>query len=165
MRTARHLRRLSRNERGAIFVEFAIVLPLLLLLFAVTIEGARMMWSYQTAVTGVREAARYLGRIVPTNVCAPGQTFPNRDTLLTALVNNHVPDMRNVDGVPTVTVNSVTATLTCVTGDYRVSPAPVAVVSASVTITFPFAGIIAFTGGDLGTLTTTITDRTRVLGS
>lgn len=157
------LRRLARNERGVALVEFAIVLPLLLLLFAVTIEGARMMWSYQTAIAGVRDAARYLGRIVPTDVCAPGQSFPDRNALLTQIVRD---SFGGTTVIPTgVTVNSVTSSLTCVTGTYRVSPAPVAVVTATVTITFPFARIIAYAGGNLGTITTTITDRSRIIGS
>src|SRR5687767_807230 len=69
MRICPQLARLARNERGVALVEFAILLPILLLLFAVTIEGTRMMWSYQTAIAGVRDAARYLGRITPSNVC------------------------------------------------------------------------------------------------
>lgn len=163
------LRRFARSDRGVALVEFAIALPLLILVFAVIIEGGRMMWSYQTAVAGVRDAARHLGRIVSSDVCQPGKTFPNHNTLLTTIVRDRINTPGSagpISVIPTgVTVNSVSSSLACVTGTYRVSPAPVATVTASVSMTFPFAGMIEFAGGSLPTLTTTITDRTRVFGS
>jgi Flp pilus assembly protein TadG len=63
------LQRIRRSDRGAFLVEFAIVVPLLILLFGIVVEGGRLMWSYQTAAAGVRDAARYLGRIVPSDLC------------------------------------------------------------------------------------------------
>ena len=38
--------RFSKEESGAALVEFAILLPMMLLVFAVIIEGGRLMWSY-----------------------------------------------------------------------------------------------------------------------
>jgi hypothetical protein len=52
-----------------------------------------------------------------------------------------------------------------VVGTYRVSPAPVAQVTANVTITFPFAGIFALVGGSLGQITTDVTDSSRIFGT
>ena len=53
-------------------VEFAILLPILLLVFAVIVEGGRLMWSYQTVVAGVRDATRYVARAAPANICSTG---------------------------------------------------------------------------------------------
>ncbi len=62
-----------------------------------------------------------------------------------------------------VTVQSVTSSLACISGGYRIDPAPVATVSA--TIAMPFSGIFTLNGGSRGTITTTISDSARVFGS
>lgn len=162
-------RRLRRSERGAALVEFALVLPLLIGLFAVIVEGGRVMWSYQTAISGVRDAARYLGRVVSSGVCGETESSSDIDdpslheTLLDIVQNSETTDGSVMP--QGVTVNSVNLSLECVEGTYRVSPAPVVTVTASVTINLPFAALLGLIGVDLDSLTTTITDRTRIFGA
>lgn len=48
---------------GAAMFEFAIALPLLLIIFAGGWEMARGLWQYQMLNKGVRDAARYLARV------------------------------------------------------------------------------------------------------
>lgn len=158
------LRRLFRSDRGATLVEFAILLPFLILLFAVIVEGGRIMWSYQTAVAGVRDAARYLGRVVPSDVCAPSQSLPNLNATLLARVRDSVGGTTVMPAQ--VTVNSLTTAVACTTGDFRVPQVGVASVTAQVTIALPFRALLEVMGADFpDSVTTTITDRTRVFGA
>lgn len=152
----------GKNEDGAILVEFALILPLMLLLFAVTVESARMMMSYQAAVAGVRDAARYLARTIPTDICVTGDSVAGLATSLKNIVENDLAG--NALFPVDVTINSVTPSYNCVAGTYRVSPAPVGVVSASVTMQFPLAGITEMFGGGFSSVTTTVTDQSRVFG-
>lgn len=63
----RSLRKARRDEsqRGAVLVELALVLPILLLLSFATIEFARAITGYKVAVNQVRQAARYLADKTP----------------------------------------------------------------------------------------------------
>ena len=62
-------RHFMRCERGTQLVELAIVLPILLTLFAVTAEMGRLYFSYTTLAKGTRVAVRYL-TTVPLNTTA-----------------------------------------------------------------------------------------------
>lgn len=156
------LRQFAGSDRGASLVEFGLVLPMLILLFGVIIEGGRLMWSYQSVVNGVRDATRYLGRIAPTDVCSEN-TLAAYTGDLYSIVRYSDSD---TDLFPTnrkVTINSVTAA--CV--DNPASPGidPVVAVTARVTIDFPFGGLFEAMGADsLDAVTASITDRSRVLG-
>ena len=157
------MRRFARTEDGAALVEFAICLPMMLLVFAVIVEGSRLMLSFQSAISGVRDATRYLARVVPSNVCSTGGTLSGYAAQLQTIVSQSTSGASVFPSA--VTVNSVTPSLTCVAGTYRVSPAPVAQVTANVTITFPFAGIFTLVGGSLGQITTDVTDSSRIFGT
>lgn len=50
---------LRKKEKAQGLVEFALILPILLLLLLGIVEGARVIWAYITVQTAVREAARY----------------------------------------------------------------------------------------------------------
>lgn len=144
-------------------MEFALVLPMLILLFAVIVEGGRMMWSYQTVANGVRDAARYLGRIAPADVCTTGGLAAHTGSL-EGIVRNSSSGATLFPDARQVTVTSVTAA--CVEGSGWPGIDPVVEVSAQVTITLPFGSLFSITGGDaLGPITTTIRDRTRVFGA
>lgn len=160
---ARSASRFRRDESGAQLVEFAMVLPLMLLFFAVTIEGARMMWSYQTVVAGVRDATRYLARIAPREICDTGPAIDSYHDQLFALVTTaHPGDALFPSGIE---VTGLDQTLDCSATGFRADIAPIVEVTASLEVTFPFARVFRFWGGDLGTLDTWVSDQSRVYGS
>lgn len=155
--------RFARQESGVALVEFAIALPILLLLFAVIIEGSRLMLAYQNAIGGVRDATRYMSRLVALDICDTGGSISSFSNELETIVSESIGGQAVFPSA--VTVNSVTPTYACVSGAYRVSPAPVVTVSAQITVTYPFAGIFTLVGGSLPSVTTTVTDRSRIFGS
>jgi Flp pilus assembly protein TadG len=158
-----HAARFLRDEDGVALVEFAVVLPMMLLVLAIIFEGTRLLLSYQAAISGVRDATRFLSRVVPATVCASGGSVSGYAARLQTIVSQ---SMSGRQMMPTaVTVNSVTPSLSCVSGGYRINPAPVATVTASITITFPWAGVFTLTGGSAPTLTKTITDQARIFGT
>jgi Flp pilus assembly protein TadG len=155
-------RRFRADASGAALVEFGVLLPVLLLLFAVIIEGSRTFWSYQAAISGVRDAARYLARVAPRDICASGGSVAGHAAALEAIVRQASD---GTDFFPaSITINSVVPSFTCVAGAYRGGPAPVATVTASMTITYPFSGVFEFAGGTLGTVDTVVTDKSRIYG-
>ena len=144
-------------------VEFAILLPILLLVFAVIVEGGRLMWSYQTVVAGVRDATRYVARAAPANICSTGGSLAGFQTDAENIVRETIS---GTSIFPTgITVQTVTPSLTCANGTYRVSPVGVVEVAAVLQITFPFAALFTFNGQSRGTVTTTIRDQNRVFGT
>ena len=155
--------RFLRAEDGVALLEFAVVLPMMLLVFAVIIEGSRMMLSYESAIAGVRDATRYLARIAPKDICTTGAPLTTTPGYLQTLVRQGVTG-RSVFP-PSVTVGAVTPTYRCVAGTYRGGNVPVAQVSAVITVTFPFADVFTLFGGSRPDLTTTVTDQARVFGS
>jgi hypothetical protein len=54
-----------KRERGAAIVEFAMMMPLMLILIFVTTEFGRAYYQYNTLAKNVREAARYLSVRAP----------------------------------------------------------------------------------------------------
>lgn len=56
---------LHPTQRGAAAIEFAFILPVLLLIFTGMVEYGRAMWHYDALAKGARDAARYLST-VPT---------------------------------------------------------------------------------------------------
>lgn len=156
------IRRLARDEDGAALVEFALVFPVMLLFFAVTIEAARMMWSYQMAIEGVRDAGRYLARTAPVDICESGGSVAGYAGQLREIVEEDIEG--NLLFPSLITVGSVTPSVACVSGTYRTDPAPVATVSAELTLEFPFGGIFGLFGDALSSVTTTVTDTARIYG-
>lgn len=155
--------RFLRREDGAALIEFAIVLPMMLFVFAVIIEGSRLLLSYQAAIAGVRDASRYLARTVDPTICTSGGTLNGYSARLQAVVSNALT-AKSVFASG-VTVNSVSPSYSCVTGDYRHGPVAIAAVTAQITVTFPFSGLFTLVGQSRPTLATTVTDRARVFGS
>lgn len=154
------VRRFLRAESGAVLVEFAMLLPLTLVVFALIVEGGRLFWSYQNVITGVRDTARHLGRIAPSDLCSatPSKSINSFETIATEKLKALSTDKIDVD--------LDVLQRECVVGDYRVSPAPVAVLTAKLTITeLPFAPLFQLAGGSPATkIETTVTDRSRVFG-
>lgn len=157
------LGRFRDSERGSAFVELAIILPSFVVFFVVTIEGARTFWSYQAAIAGLQDATRYLARVTPLDICQTGGSLSGLDAKLTEIVRNG-SDGRSLFPA-TITIDTVTPTLSCVTGDYRISPAPVGQLSATLSIRYPFAGGLAILGLSLGDVTTVIHGQSRIFGA
>lgn len=160
---SRILRRFRRDESGVALAELAITLPITLLLFGVIVEGCRMLWSYQTAISGVRDAARYLGRVAPADICTTSGSVAGYTATLTEIVNENIHGSALFPAG--ITVTSVTPALTCIAGAYRVPIVPVIEVTATVSFTFPFAPLLAFGGHDQAGFSATIADQQRVYGS
>jgi Flp pilus assembly protein TadG len=63
-----------RDTRGAAAAEMVLMMPLLLVLIFTTFEAAHFLWSEHKVVKGVRDGARYAGRLAFTNFnCGTGQ--------------------------------------------------------------------------------------------
>ncbi len=109
------LRRFGRDERGVQLVELAIVIPILLLLFAATAEFGRYFYEYTTLAKATRVGARYLATAAvkttedtsAKNLIVFGNTAGTGTPLLTGLTTANVTITRT-GGVPvlpqTVTV-------------------------------------------------------------
>ena len=166
MRLPSRIRRFRDDTSGLALVEFAICLPLTLLIFATIIEGGRMMWSFQAAIAGVRDATRYMSRTTPADICGSLGSFDGRKTLITDIVQNRIAaDGSETPVLPVrVTVVDVTATPVCETATtpLRITPTPVVQVTALVRIEHPWS---AFFGGALGSESdVTISDEARAYG-
>lgn len=59
----RWLRTFLRDRSGAAAAEMALMLPLLTTLLFVTFEGGYFLWNQHKVVKGVRDGARYAGRL------------------------------------------------------------------------------------------------------
>ncbi len=153
----------SRSEDGAILVEFAIVLPVFLLVIATAVVSGHMFWSYQSAISGVRDAGRYLGRVAPIDICLPPVgSLSGYNPKLKSIVEKDISDASIFPS--SVTINSVTASLTCHPGSYRTTPAPVATVTANMTINLPMASVFSIFGSSLSPITISISDQSRIFG-
>lgn len=158
---AYRFRQYARSSDGAVVVEFSLVLPFMILIFVLFVEGASLLFSYQSVVSGVRDAGRYAARVVPGDYCTSGGTLPT-GTKLKEIVEESIDGTRILNG--NVTIASVTPSVTCHTGSYRNSPVAVATVTANMSMTFPMRGILDLFGGGLSTMSTTVTDQARVIG-
>lgn len=156
------IKRFARSQDGAAVVEFALCLPLLILFFGLIIEFGRLYWGYQSAVAGVRDASRYLARVAPIEICQSGGSLSSHETALKSIIES---DRSGAMVLPKqVSVTGVTASHNCVTGTYRTSPAPVATVAAQITVQFPLGFLLDIFGQPISSLTTTVSDSSRVFG-
>lgn len=94
----RSMRRLRRGQRGAAAVEFALVLPLLMLLVLGTIDWGFYFFIEQVATNAAREGAR-VGAVVGDATAA--DPCAGVETAATTAVNRYVGMLRRT---PTVTV-------------------------------------------------------------
>ncbi|QFT58099.1 TadE-like protein [Sulfitobacter sp. THAF37] len=151
-----------RDESGAALVEFGMLLPTLLLFVGLCVEGTRTYWSYQTTITGVRDATRYLSRVVDRDICQNGGSVTVWNDKLTEIVRTS----QSGEGVfpRAVSVSGVSASLSCRNSGLRGGATGVATVSASLQIGVPFASLFSLAGVDATSVSTNVTDSTRILG-
>lgn len=155
-------KRFRRSEDGAAVVEFVLCLPLMILFFGIMIEFGRLYWGYQSTISGVRDASRYLARIAPIDICVTGASLSGYEATLKTIIENN---RSSTTVLPKqMTVDTVTATYTCVAGPYRTSPAPVATVAAQVTLQFPLGFVFDIFSAKITRVTTTVADTARVYG-
>jgi Flp pilus assembly protein TadG len=69
------LKSFLKCERGTQMIEFALVFPVLLLLFAGAVEFGRMFYTYTTLQKSTEAGARYLSKVTVS-----GGTFSSTDT-------------------------------------------------------------------------------------
>ena len=167
------LRQFRKDRSGAAMVEFAIALPLCLLMLAIVIEGARMTWVHQAAASGVRDASRYFARIQNPSVCdssASVDAFDNsvdignraRDIVLLRVGDTSASILPR--GLRNVSVNHAMQCTSVNYGTAGSAVVPVVEVAVTLTIDFPFGGVFGLFGQPLDPLTTTISDESRVYG-
>lgn len=168
------LRRFQRNTDGATAVEFALLMPVMMVCFGAIVEGARIYWNYQSAVSGVRDAARYAARITDRDICdalGPAPTLPGHN-----LTANFVAEQRiranmgtgDENIFPTgVRITNLASRLLCIpTPGHAQELTPVAVVRLQVTVDLPFGEVFEFFGArENAQMVTWITDQARIYGS
>ncbi len=153
----------AREERGAALVEFALILPSLILFLALSIEGSRTFWSYQTTISGVRDANRYLARVVSKDICITGGSVDGWEEKLTSIVREAQSGQSLFPS--SIVVTSVSPSLTCVVGDYRMPVVPLTEVTATLRITYPFKTMFQVVGITLQDIDATVTDMGRGIGA
>jgi Flp pilus assembly protein TadG len=101
---------LSRDQSGASAAEFALVLPLLMILLFGIIDGGRWLWTYNEAEKATQEGARVavVTQIIPGGIAA--QSFVGVTVDGTALTQG---DVVPADALPTVTCSKPNGTLSC----------------------------------------------------
>lgn len=111
-----------KKQRGVAIVEFALVVPLLLILTFITTEFGRAVYQYNTLAKSVRDAARYLSIQTPgthqteaANLIVYGKTMATPGTdrpLAVGLELSHVAAPVWAPAGSTPTINTVTVGVT-----------------------------------------------------
>jgi len=100
----------KRSERGVQMVEFAICMPILLMLFAVAGEMGRLYFMNTTLAKGTRLAARYL-TTVPLNT-SQNTTLYYANAKNMVVYGKITPALNDKPIVPGLTTNKVVVTAT-----------------------------------------------------
>lgn len=120
----RTLQTFADDRSGSAAAEFALVLPLVLILILVTFEGGYYLYSEHKVAKGVRDGARYAARLAFTNYDCPPGSINNSDaeTRIKQVTRTGFPDGDNpaLTGTdnPVVggwVVGDVTVTVSCAT--------------------------------------------------
>jgi Flp pilus assembly protein TadG len=107
---------MRKNQSGTALVEFALVLPFILLLTMLTTEFGRAIYEYNVLTKSVRDAARYLSMQTPgtheteaRNLIVYGNLAGTGTPLAIGLTPSHVPAPTWQPGVGTLPlINIVT---------------------------------------------------------
>lgn len=109
----------SRKQKGVAIVEFALILPTLLIMTFIVTEFGRALYQYNTIAKSVRDAARYLSVQQPgthqteaANLVVYGNTGGTGTPLALGLTTSHVgAPVWQTDGTVPV-INTVTVRVT-----------------------------------------------------
>lgn len=89
---------MTTRQKGVAIVEFALILPLLLILIFITTEFGRAVYQYSTLTKSVRNAVRYLSVQTPgtrtteaKNLVVYGNTSGTGSPLVVGLALSNVP--------------------------------------------------------------------------
>ena len=158
------IRRFADDRSGAALVEFALALPLIILVGYVSIDGLRLMWSYQAATAGVHEATRYLARVAPGDICETGGTLTSFDTALFDIIDG-AGGGESIFGRDAELLG-VTTSLSCVAdAGLRQAQVPVVTVSADLRMFLPLHLVLSrLAGTDAAVYTARIEEQARVYG-
>jgi Flp pilus assembly protein TadG len=152
-----------RETSGAALVEFAISLPLMLILLFGAFEAQRLLWTYQATVAAVRDAARYVARAAESDICdgaGPAEHVLERLATMatTSLGRMVIPGGASVTGV-NVAVDCVSAP------SLRQTIVPRATVTTNLQIALPFTTVFTLAGGTgWGTMDISIVEESRIYG-
>lgn len=110
---------MKRRQQGVALVEFALVLPILLMMTCIVTEFGRAYYQYNTITKSVREAARYLSVRAPgvdidkaKNIVVYGNPSGTGTPLVPGLSisNVSIPDWGTAGSYPTFNTVSVVVT-------------------------------------------------------
>jgi hypothetical protein len=96
-------RRSCRRQRGVAAVEFAILVPLLLILLSAPLYIGRVLWHYTVVQKAAHDAARYLST-VPEAEMRSIALAPSAAALADSIVQAELADLNTGSGPPIVTV-------------------------------------------------------------
>lgn len=137
-----------RDSSGSAAAEMVLILPIALALLFATFEGAYYMICEHRVIKGVRDAARYAGRLDRSNYTCPGANF----TGSTAAIKNLARTGRLNGGNATVSGwvdGDITVSVTCASGIggiYTGTGGNAPVVTVSTTLDYPsLLGAMGFT--------------------
>jgi Flp pilus assembly protein TadG len=109
------MRRLLHNQRGASAAEFALVLPLLLILLFAIIDGGRLMWTINRAEKAAHMGARH---------AAVTNMIPSSLATYKFATGSEVTQQPPGSIVPTAVWSGTTCTSTACTNSGGVGPSP-----------------------------------------
>jgi Flp pilus assembly protein TadG len=111
--------RTGKRQKGVAIVEFALAVPLMLIMSFITTEFGRAVYQYNTLAKSVRDAARYLSIQTPgthqaeaANLIVYGNTAGTGRPLAVGLNTSHVAAPVWSTAGSTPTINTVTVGVT-----------------------------------------------------
>lgn len=110
-----------RDSSGASAVEFALFLPVLLVLLFGGIEAGHFIWTQHKLTEAVRDGARYAGRLPIRELCTgttPAMTDDTRDKIRLITRTGQLADETANPIVPGWTTDEVTVDPDCANTDY-----------------------------------------------
>jgi Flp pilus assembly protein TadG len=122
--------RLSGVQRGAAAIEFAFILPLLLVIFSGMVEFGRAMWHYDALAKSARDAVRYLSTVPTADLGgeAASATSVTRSIVANAAIRASVAGLTPATDI----------TITCAPTACGSAVSPTDVTTVSVAIDYPF---------------------------